>query len=133
MNVERYLHPIFLISMVLGIIGAIMGVIVWGKDPYAGFLWLLISVPIALFSLGGSLRVKMAKDIETKAGIGIQHSWWVLSFGFSGLILFPAPFFVQHGGAGYAYSMTVISLIWVILGIIGIYKPHADTGVSITI
>ncbi len=132
MNLENFLHTIFLISGVFAIIGIILGIIVWMKDPYAGFLWLLISVPLMFFAFGGSGRIKMAKDLETKAAIGIQHSWWVLSFGFSGVILFPAPFFVEHGGSS-AYVMTAISVLWLLLGIVGVYKPHAETGVSITI
>ncbi len=132
MKLESLLHTLFMISGVMGLIGIIDGVIVWSKDPYAGFLWLLISIPLTAFAFGGSGRIKMAKDLETKAAIGIQHSWWVLSLGFSGVILFPAPFFVEHGGSS-AYLMTVLSVIWLLLGIVGIYKPHAETGVSITI
>ncbi len=133
MNLENYLHTIFLVSGILGVIGLILGIIIWIRDPYAGFLWLLISLPVMAFAFGGSGRIKMNKDLKTKAAIGIQHSWWVLSLGFSGLILFPAPFFVKHGGASSAYIMTAISALWVILGIMGLYKSHAETGVSITI
>lgn len=129
---EKRIYHLFMLSTILAIIGIILMGPLWPKNPYAAILWPMISVPIFLTSAIGAFRMQRAKTPEEKATYAIQHSWWILSLGFSGLLLFPAPFFREAGGAN-AIVMTIFSILWIIFGIIGIYEPHAETGVPITV
>lgn len=129
---EKRIYYLFVLSALLSIVGIILTATVWSKNPYAGILWPMISVPLLLFSTVGAFRMQRAKTPEEKATHAIQHSWWVLSLGFSGLLLFPAPFFREAGGIS-AIVMTLFSILWTIFGILGVYEPHKETGVSITI
>jgi len=131
-SIDRYMVPLFVISAILGIIGLAIGGVIYTHHPYAAWLYFMICAPMVAFSIAGAVRTKLAKTDKDKATYAIQNAWWVLSLGFTGLLLFPAPFFMERSGA-FAYVLIGFCVYWLLAGIYGVYKPHKDANVSITV
>ena len=110
--------------LLLGIAMLGLAAAVWPKNVYAGVLYIIIGLTQFLDSLIAFPRIGGKKDEVTVGNISVQHSWLCVSIGVAGAATILAPFFEAESSL--PYLAFIICIVWILIGIINIYKAVVD-------
>lgn len=106
-----------------------LGVAAWAgsEKPATLVIYLLVGLMELAAAALGLAGVGRAPGARTAGEVHVQSSWWVLSVGFAGLLLFPSKFF--HVGA--TPVAVALCVIWIVVGCYGLFSAHRETGVPV--
>jgi hypothetical protein len=124
MKFKKYIQVTYLIMLLLGVAMLGLAAAVWSKNVYTGILYIIIGLINFLNLLIAFSRIGGKKDEVTIGNISVQHSWLCISIGVAGAATILAPFF--EVGSLLPYLAFIICIIWILIGIMDIYKAVVD-------